>query len=92
MFKIKKLIEKYLKSDFTKNILRVVSGNSFAKILAFALTPIITRIYSPDDYGVFSIFISLIAVTGAIITLRLSAAIPIEKNRNNLHNLIGICM
>ena len=40
----------------------LVSGNILAQLIAFAAYFVLTRIYSPDDYGLFNIFYSYIEV------------------------------
>ncbi len=49
------------------------------QLLPLAVTPILTRLYGPDDFGLFAVFFAVIAVTGAIAGLRLEQAIIIEK-------------
>ncbi|MCQ2335729.1 MAG: oligosaccharide flippase family protein [Paludibacteraceae bacterium] len=53
----------YIKQLFGKDVVRntttVLSGNAIAQIISLAIYPLLTRIYSPDDFGVLTIFLSL---------------------------------
>ena len=53
---IKESLARLKKSSFVKNVLVVMSGTAAAQIIGFALTPIISRLFSPSDFGVFGSF------------------------------------
>lgn len=52
----------------------LVSGNILAQLIAFAAYFVLTRIYSPDDYGLFNIFYSYIEVLIIISTCKYELA------------------
>lgn len=52
MFNIKK-------DSFAANIAKVFSGNLVSKLLAIAAMPLITRLFSPESFGVFGVFNSI---------------------------------
>lgn len=93
--KIKNIISKYwekLKNNiFFQNILLVAGGNTAAKLIGIIATPIITRLYTPEDYGIYTVFISIIGITGSIATLRYSVTIPIAKEEKTADNLLKLC-
>lgn len=80
---------KYIKTEFGKNILKLFSGEIGGRIVAFMLTPIITRLYLPDEIGVLSVFNSILAVIAPFACLKYPLAIPIVKGRGLLVNLIA---
>ena len=53
--------------------------------------PLLTHLYSPIEFGELSLFISTVSILGVFTTLRYSTAIPLEKDNNNLINLIFLC-
>jgi O-antigen/teichoic acid export membrane protein len=79
---------KYLKSDFSKNILTLVTGTSIAQVFPIVISPLLTRIYTPEDFGVFGVFLSLTSILGVISTGRYEMAIIVSKNKNELKSLI----
>ena len=83
--------EKLKANTFYKNIAIVASGNITARLIAILLTPVITRIYSPADYGIYNIFMSVIGITGALATLRYSVTIPVADNEKLADNLLKLC-
>ena len=60
-----------------KNIIKLGSANLVSQVLPFVITPIVTRIYSPDSFGSFSIFISIVALISVIASARYELAIVI---------------
>lgn len=83
--------EKLKANTFYRNITIVASGNITARLITIFLTPVITRIYTPADYGVFNVFMSVIGITGALVTLRYSVTIPVARDEKLADNLLKLC-
>ncbi|PTX44488.1 O-antigen/teichoic acid export membrane protein [Christiangramia gaetbulicola] len=77
---MKALITKIRNNTFLKNVLLVSSGTALAQALALFTTPLITRLYTPDDFGVYSLLFSIIGILASISTLRYEVVIPIAKS------------
>ncbi len=78
---LRKLIDDLLlKNTFTKNVLKVFSGSAVASIIAFFTLPIITRLYSPEDYGVFQLMLSFITLFYSISSLKYEMAIVLPTS------------
>jgi len=45
-------LSKYKSSEFFKNVLKLFSANIVAQSITLLTAPILTRLYSPDDFGV----------------------------------------
>lgn len=83
--------EKLDKSLFFQNIVIVAGGNVTAKLIGILATPIVTRLYTPENYGLYTVFMSIIGITGSLATLRYSVTIPIAKDENIADNLLRLC-
>lgn len=55
----------------------LILGTGVAKAIALITMPVLTRIYTPEDFGRLSVFVSVSTVLGSILTLRYVVAIPI---------------
>ena len=53
------LIAKFKESFIARSILLITGGAVFAQVLSILMSPIITRIYTPEEYGVLTIFIAI---------------------------------
>ncbi|MDA9309053.1 oligosaccharide flippase family protein [Flavobacteriaceae bacterium] len=85
------LKEKITKNLLFQNIAVVASGNIVAKLIVILSTPIITRLYTPEDYGIFSIFLSITSLIGSLATLRYAVTIPIAREEKLADNLLKLC-
>lgn len=75
-----------------KNILKMVFGTGIARIIGVASIPILTRLYTPYDYGVLAVFVGLIAVISPILSLRYVVAIPLPKKDESAINLVALSL
>jgi O-antigen/teichoic acid export membrane protein len=74
--------------SFSQNLAFTFSGNVLAIIIGFAFTPILTRIYSPEVYGMFSLFIALGQNVGSIATLQFTRAFVIVEKEDSFRSLL----
>ena len=81
---------KILNNKFYRNILIIAGGTAFAQALGFLLSPIITRIYSPSDYGVFTSFTAIISLIVIGASLDYHKAIPIADSDENARSLFKL--
>lgn len=72
---------RYFKNkEFSKNVLTLMTGTTIAQAIPIAISPVLTRIYSPEEFGLAALFISIVSIIGAIVTMRYELAIvqPVE--------------
>jgi len=90
-----KLIEKFLGNNyqaFLKKFALVFSGSTFSQIITLATYPILTRVFSVEEFGIFTNFFGLMVVFSVIQSLKLQHAIVTEKNELNTFHLLIICL
>lgn len=58
----------------------VASGQALGLVVAVLASPILSRLYSPRDFGLLAIYVTLIGVMSTIATLRYENAIPLPKD------------
>lgn len=80
------------KNSFAKNIAIIASGAAGAQIINTILSPVITRIYTPEEYGIFTVFTSLLGMIVIIGSLRYEWGIPISKNNSKAINLLVLSL
>ncbi|MEZ8922423.1 lipopolysaccharide biosynthesis protein [Vibrio cyclitrophicus] len=79
-------------SSIFRNILTLIAGSFFAKLIAVLSIPVITRIYSPDDMGGLSMFIAIVSILIPIATLRYNVAIPLPKSERQASSILQLCL
>lgn len=81
---MKELGEKFRKiiqSEFARNVLTLTSGTAFAQLIPLLLAPILSRIYSPEEFGRLALYLSIVQILGAISSGRYELAIMLPKDK-----------
>lgn len=73
-------IKKFTKSGFLRNVVTVATGAAGAHLITFGFTPIITRIYDPEAFGLLGAFIGILSVLTPIAALTYPVAIVLPKS------------
>jgi lipopolysaccharide exporter len=60
--------------------------------LGIVITPIISRIYTPDAFGVTAVYISIVTVLSALYSYQYDASILLPARKNDALNLLYICL
>ena len=68
------------KSQYVKNISILVGGSSLAQLLIVLSSPILSRIYNGEDYGLYGTYISIGIILVGVMTFRYDQAIVLEKD------------
>jgi O-antigen/teichoic acid export membrane protein len=86
---IKKYISRYIgKSSYKKNVLSMVTGRVFAQAIPILLTPILTRMYSPEEFGLFGVYFTIISLIAMVSTGRYCLAIILPKKDKKVEGLV----
>lgn len=78
------------KSDFNKNILTLMTGTTLAQAIPIAISPILTRIYTPEDFGLYAIFVAIVAIFGSVVNGRYDQAIMLPKRDEDAINIFAL--
>ena len=75
-------------NEFYRNVFTLISAISVAQGIAFLIYPILTRIYTPEEHGIFSIYMSIIAITSIVSTGKYELAVLLPKDDFKSINLV----
>ncbi len=78
------------KSEFSRNVLTLMTGTTIAQAIPIAISPILTRIYTPEDFGVFALFVAIISIFGSIANGRYELAIMLPKKDEDAINIFAL--
>src|SRR5207248_6310135 len=82
-FRMKLFFHRLSRSAFVRNVLTIMAGSVMAQAVGFALTPVISRLFSPTDFGLFGSFNAVAAVIGAVVTLEYTQSIMLPKDKRD---------
>ncbi|HIA12314.1 MAG TPA: hypothetical protein EYN69_09620 [Flavobacteriales bacterium] len=78
------------KSEFIKNTLALFTGTVVAQAIPILISPLLTRIYDPQDFGLLAIYVSLSGLFGIIATGRYELAIVLPKENKDGLSLFAL--
>jgi O-antigen/teichoic acid export membrane protein len=76
------------KSEFTRNVLTLMTGTTIAQAIPIAISPILTRIYTPEDFGLFALYISIASIISVVATGRYELAIMLPKKDEDAAHIV----
>ena len=78
-------------SEFVKNVITMLSGTTAGQFIAFLMLPVVARLYTPVQFGEYSLFISIASVIAVMASGRYELSIVLIKKDINAFNLFAIC-
>ena len=78
---MKTWLQKQMKHRFIRALSVLIAGSAVSSIILLCITPILTRLYTPEDFGVLSIFTSILYVLMIVVSLRYEAALVLPKEK-----------
>ncbi|MBE0492599.1 MAG: oligosaccharide flippase family protein [Sulfurospirillum sp.] len=76
------------RSEFSRNVLTLMTGTTIAQAIPIAISPILTRIYSPEDFGVFALFISIVGIMAVVSTGKYEMSLMLPKKDTFAYQLL----
>ncbi len=92
MRKVKVFINLLKEGSFTKNVLMITGGAIFSQVLTILLSPIITRLYSPYEYGILTVYVAFLGMINLLGALSYESAIPIANDDEKAFNVLILCL
>ena len=75
------------KSALVKNFFVLVGGSTFAQLIGLILSPVLSRMYSPEHFGVLGSIMAVVGVMSLIGSLKYDMAIVIENDDEKVSHL-----
>lgn len=85
-------IKKYKKSEFLRNILTLFFGTSIAQVIPLLISPILSRMYTPDQFGQLGVLMSVIGLFSIIATFQYESAIMLPKKDKDAFNILTLAV
>tara|TARA_Y100000994_G_scaffold249606_1_gene262536 strand:- start:14622 stop:16151 length:1530 start_codon:yes stop_codon:yes gene_type:complete len=85
---IKIIKKKFKLSEFYLNTLKLVASISIAQLIPIFITPILTQFFSPEEFGIYGLYLSLCTIFGVIASGKFDTAIMLPKNKKDSLNLL----
>lgn len=80
------------KGSFTQNLTITFSGNVIALVIGFAFTPFIARIYGPEAYGVFALFLAVANNLAPLATFQYPSGYVAATTESEFYRIVKITL
>ncbi|MGI9428340.1 MAG: lipopolysaccharide biosynthesis protein, partial [Bythopirellula sp.] len=82
----------WFRSKFVRNVIQATSGTAAANLLMLAALPVLSRIYSPAEFGVFAIYMAVSIMLSGMACAKYELAIPIPKEDGQAWHTLRLAM
>ena len=81
-----------LHGNFMRGVVALVSGTAGAQLIAVLASPLLTRFYTPEDFGVLAVFVALLGVLSVVSSLRYELAIPLSRTASGALSTLSLAV
>jgi len=76
------------KGSFAQNLAITFSGTATIAVIGFAVSPIMTRLYEPQSYGLFAVFSAIVSNVSLFSALGYAPAILVPRQQKKFLALV----
>lgn len=87
-----KLRSRITQSKAVKNVATLTLGTAIAQLLTVVASPVLSRLFTPAEFGALAVFVSVTAVIATFVTLRYEIMILIPKENGEAECLVHLCL
>ena len=80
------------RSTFARSVALMSSATGLGQALAILAAPILTRLYSPDDFGLLGVYASILGIVSVIASLRYEQAVPLPGSDKAAINVLALAI
>lgn len=82
------LSRRFRRGGFARNVALLVGGTALAQVVSALVAPVLTRLYTPADFGIAALYASIAGLAWAVGTLRYELAITLPKDEPSAANVL----
>jgi len=68
-----------IKKPFVRNVMTMITGTAIAQVIVVGSSPVITRLYEPEVFGILGVFLAITGIIQSVGSLTYSSAIVLPK-------------
>lgn len=77
---------------FGRAVMVLAGGSMLGQVIVLLVSPLLTRLYTPDDFGVLAVFGALLGMSGLAVCLRYEIAVPMAEDDATAANLVAVSL
>lgn len=89
---MKQVIRRAYKNKFARSVAVVATGTAGAQAINMLFTPLLTRLYGPEAFGLLGTFVSLLAMAAPLVALSYPIAIVLPRSDKDAKGLVQLSL
>lgn len=81
-----------LAGGFVRSVGVLVGGSALSQLIMALSLPIVTRLYSPEDFSVLALFTAVMSIVSVAACLRFDIAVPIPEDEVEAVNVLALAL
>ena len=77
---------------FLRDVLKLALGTVLGRAIALVALPIVTRLYTPEDFALLAVYLSMVSLVSVVACFRLEIAIPLAVDDEDAVNLLALAL
>ncbi len=78
------------KSTYARNVLTLMTGTGLAQAIPIGISPILTRLYSPEEFGLFALYMAIVSIAAVLVTGRYEQAILLPRQERDAAHIAAL--
>ncbi|HJU84398.1 MAG TPA: lipopolysaccharide biosynthesis protein [Holophagaceae bacterium] len=78
--------------EFARNVAKIAGGTAIGQGLVMASMPLLTRIYTPEHFGLQGVYVSVLSMLVVVACLRFELAIPLPKEDGEAAHVLVLAL
>jgi len=78
------------KTNFFRSVFTLVTGTTIAQAIPVIISPILTRLYTPEDIGILSLFTTISIIFGNVVNAKFELAIVLPDDDRDAFNIAAL--
>lgn len=70
----------------------LAAGTAVAHVVSLAAAPLLTRLYTPTEFGLLAVFTSIVGIASVVVSLRLELAVPVPPEDEDAAQVVAAGM
>lgn len=85
-------LDRLRQNSFVRSAAVLVGGTAFGQIIALLALPLLTRLYTPQDFSVLAVYAGLLGLMSVAASLRFEIAIPLPEKDSDALTLLVVAL
>ena len=85
-------IKRMTTGSFLRDVATLSLGTVGGRLISLAALPIVTRLYTPEDFSLLAVYLALVTTIAVAACLRLEIAIPLADSDDDAVRLLGLSL